>query len=186
KDQLETIKGEKRQRILQAAVELFARHGYAHTSISQIAQNAGISKGLIYNYFESKETILHELVNDLFQAMYERFGLMGKSELTRDDYVAFINLSIDIVLEDLDRWKLYFSLLTQPNVLKMLRDDLMKQAAPYITLFYEYYKKQGHENPEAWMRYVAAIIDGIQMHILMDPENFPVEEVRKILLKQIL
>ncbi|MDH5399984.1 MAG: TetR family transcriptional regulator, partial [Cyclobacteriaceae bacterium] len=49
KDQLETIKGEKRQRILQAAVELFARHGYAHTSISQIAQNAGISKGLIYN-----------------------------------------------------------------------------------------------------------------------------------------
>ena len=54
---------DKRTQIIEAATRLFARRGYAGANISQIAAEAGIGKGTIYEYFASKE--------DLFFAVFE-------------------------------------------------------------------------------------------------------------------
>src|SRR3954470_20493553 len=48
-------RADREQQILDAAVEGFAEGGYAHASMAAIAQRAGISKPLIYEYFGSKE-----------------------------------------------------------------------------------------------------------------------------------
>ncbi len=50
--------GERRGAILDAAVRLFAEHGYYVTTIQQIAKASGVSIGLIYQYFGDKEDIL--------------------------------------------------------------------------------------------------------------------------------
>ncbi len=57
-EQFEEMRESRRQQIMDAALELFAQEGYSHCSISQLAGHAGISKGLMYNYFESKEALL--------------------------------------------------------------------------------------------------------------------------------
>ncbi|MDR1886863.1 MAG: TetR/AcrR family transcriptional regulator, partial [Prevotellaceae bacterium] len=57
KEQNEAIRAEKRQLIMDAAMQLFAEDGYAHTSIDKIAQKAGIARGLLYSYFENKEDL---------------------------------------------------------------------------------------------------------------------------------
>lgn len=49
-EQLEHIRQESRERILSSALRLFARHGYAATSVRMIAREAGASLGLLYNY----------------------------------------------------------------------------------------------------------------------------------------
>ena len=54
-EQFEKIREEKRNHIMEVALECFANEGYHSTSISKIAKSAGISKGLIYNYFELNE-----------------------------------------------------------------------------------------------------------------------------------
>lgn len=41
-----------------AAVELFARHGIANTSVQQIVEAAGVTKGAMYHYFRSKDDLL--------------------------------------------------------------------------------------------------------------------------------
>ena len=46
---------ERRRRLLELGVELFARHTYAELSMSAIAREAGISKALLYHYFPSKQ-----------------------------------------------------------------------------------------------------------------------------------
>jgi AcrR family transcriptional regulator len=46
---------ERRRRLLELGVQLFARHTYAELSMSQIAREAGISKALLYHYFPSKQ-----------------------------------------------------------------------------------------------------------------------------------
>lgn len=53
---------ERRQRILDAAAELFVHYGFDKTTVSDIANTAGISKGAIYLHFESKDSLLEALV----------------------------------------------------------------------------------------------------------------------------
>ncbi|WP_155898674.1 TetR/AcrR family transcriptional regulator [Mycolicibacterium sp. CBMA 226] len=48
---------------MQAAIECFAARGFAATSIQDIATEAGISKGIIYHYFASKDEIMRRIVN---------------------------------------------------------------------------------------------------------------------------
>lgn len=52
---------EKRQRILNAAIHVFAHQGFNAGRISDIADEAGVAHGLVYHYFDSKEAILDEL-----------------------------------------------------------------------------------------------------------------------------
>ena len=65
--QFEEMRESRRKQIMDAALELFASEGYSHCSISQLAQYAGISKGLMYNYFKSKEALLIDLIEDGMQ-----------------------------------------------------------------------------------------------------------------------
>ena len=58
-----------RGQILDAALKLFARHGYGATSVSDIADEAGVSKGNVYHHFPDKETIFRALLDQYFQAM---------------------------------------------------------------------------------------------------------------------
>ena len=52
----------RRQRILDTAVTLFTHYGYDKTTVSDIAREAGISKGAIYLHFESKDALLEALI----------------------------------------------------------------------------------------------------------------------------
>jgi TetR/AcrR family fatty acid metabolism transcriptional regulator len=51
-------RSDKRERILDAAIKVFARSGYHRARVSDIAREAGIAYGLVYHYFRNKEEIL--------------------------------------------------------------------------------------------------------------------------------
>ena len=55
----------KRRRILEAAAEVFAKDGYAGAKVAEIARTAGVADGTIYLYFESKESLLLTLFEEL-------------------------------------------------------------------------------------------------------------------------
>ena len=55
-------KEQRRQEILEAALQLFIRKGYAGTKVGDIADAVGMSTGLMFHYFESKEKLYEELV----------------------------------------------------------------------------------------------------------------------------
>lgn len=54
-----------RERIVSAALKLFATHGYSETSVEEIVSETGVTKGAFYYYFKSKEEVL-ELLHDQF------------------------------------------------------------------------------------------------------------------------
>ena len=54
-----------RERVLSAAVDLFARQGYDGTSVAQVISAAGVAKGGFYHHFASKEALLYEVYGDL-------------------------------------------------------------------------------------------------------------------------
>src|SRR5262245_34828698 len=66
----ETPAVDKREAILDAALELFAERGFHGTAVPQVAEKAGVGAGTIYRYFESKEA----LVNAIYQRSKQMFG----------------------------------------------------------------------------------------------------------------
>lgn len=57
------VQGEQtRQRIIEAAIQLFARKGFYSTSIADLAQATGLTKGALYHHFESKDDLLFAVI----------------------------------------------------------------------------------------------------------------------------
>jgi TetR/AcrR family fatty acid metabolism transcriptional regulator len=71
--------GDKRERILDAAVRVFARKGFHATRVSEVAKAAGVADGTIYLYFKSKD----ELLVSLFEDRVERLLSFMKEELPK-------------------------------------------------------------------------------------------------------
>jgi len=87
----EREKEERRRSILRAAREVFFEDGFHRATVDQVAQRAEVSKGTVYLYFESKETILahlileglHQLVGELEQAYAADEPLSAEERLRR-------------------------------------------------------------------------------------------------------
>jgi AcrR family transcriptional regulator len=58
-----------RQQILDAALKLFSHKGYGATSVRDIAEEAGLSKGNVYHHFPDKESVFRALLDRYFQVM---------------------------------------------------------------------------------------------------------------------
>jgi AcrR family transcriptional regulator len=61
-----------RDEILHAAADTFAESGYAKASMKEIAGRAGISVGMLYNYFKGKDDIYRELIEHYFSHLQEK------------------------------------------------------------------------------------------------------------------
>lgn len=62
----------KKERLVQAAVALFAEVGYAGASVQQIVERAQVSKGSLYHYFSSKDDVLYAIYEPLLKMQKER------------------------------------------------------------------------------------------------------------------
>ncbi|QMU69878.1 TetR/AcrR family transcriptional regulator [Streptacidiphilus sp. P02-A3a] len=64
---------DRRAELLRIAANLFATHGYAETTVRDIADEAGILSGSLYHHFASKEAMLDEILRDFLGRLRERF-----------------------------------------------------------------------------------------------------------------
>jgi TetR/AcrR family transcriptional regulator, fatty acid metabolism regulator protein len=71
---------DKRRLILDAAITVFARQGFHHCRVSDVADEAGVAYGLVYHYFDSKEEILNELFLERWQVMLDAIAEIDRRE----------------------------------------------------------------------------------------------------------
>jgi TetR/AcrR family transcriptional regulator, fatty acid metabolism regulator protein len=72
----------KRKLILDAAIRVFADHGYHGSRVADIAEDAGVAHGLLYHYFSSKEEVLHTIFAENWGQLIERFRAVEDSDET--------------------------------------------------------------------------------------------------------
>jgi len=116
----EEMREEKKTLIMNTALEHFSNVGYHATTITHIARHAGISKGLMYNYFRSKEDLLAAIMNRSVTEIYEYFNPDHDSHLTPDEFEQFIRNVFTVLHEKRQFWKLLFRILMQPGVYERL------------------------------------------------------------------
>ena len=81
-EQNEAIKDERREQILSGALRVFARKGYAAAKISDIVAKSGVSHGLVYHYFASKEEIFFELLKRAIDTSSETLLMVNELPLS--------------------------------------------------------------------------------------------------------
>lgn len=64
------------ERLGRVSVELFAEHGYAQTSVQQIVDAAGVTKGALYHYFTSKDDLLFDIYDRLLSMQREHLDAL--------------------------------------------------------------------------------------------------------------
>ncbi|NDI35840.1 TetR/AcrR family transcriptional regulator [Chengkuizengella sediminis] len=71
---------DKRKNIMESAMKLISQKGYHATSMKEIADDIGMAKGSIYNYFDSKEDLMISLLRYYFDPMYEKVEMVRENE----------------------------------------------------------------------------------------------------------
>jgi len=112
KEQNSLIRAEKKQLIMDTALHLFAENGFESTSIDTIAKTAGISKGLLYTYFECKDDLLYQILISGMQTITDNFN----PEMSVEEFLTSVEKTFDHIAENRNFYKLYTIISVQPKV----------------------------------------------------------------------
>lgn len=115
-EQFEEMREERKTLIMDVALEHFAKEGYHKTTINHIARHACMSKGLMYNYFTSKESLLFEIIIRSVNDMYGDFDRDKDGRLSEEEFEFFIRRLFNLLKEKKSFWRLLFQLLMQNEV----------------------------------------------------------------------
>lgn len=173
--QFEGIRKEKKKLIMDTALDLFAEKGFHVTTIDMIAKKAGISKGLLYNYFESKEALLKEIMDESVDIIWHYFDPNKDGVLTKDEFVYFIRQTFRVVKENRDHWKLYSALMFQPSVLTLVEHNFDELGDNIMKLLYAFFQKCECEDPEGEILIFSSLLKGAVVQFLANPAMFPLE-----------
>lgn len=171
----------KRKLILEAGIRVFAKRGYHHTRVSEIAKEAGVAYGLIYHYFKNKKDIL----NTIFQEKWREFTLtiekLARQQLTLEEklyrIVSFILDGYRDMPELMDL--LILELARSPKFLEKQNLKLFEKTFLELEELLRIYQKQGNlrDNLDArllsflFFGAIESAITGIVMKSLSNKEE---------------
>ena len=182
KDQFEEIRNKSRENIEKIALELFAIKGYHATSVSQIAEKAGISKGLLYNYYKNKEQLLNSVIMKVFDEIM-RIIKMSEDLSAEKQIEQMIIQTIDHLKENITFWRLYLFLVHQSDVQLKLTGIWEKMRDDYMGYFVKLFEEVGSKNPVMEAMMLGTMFDGIGLNYVTAPNGFPIDEIRDYLVE---
>lgn len=171
--------------IVQAAIRVLARQGYARTSLMDIAKEAGMSKGAVHYHFPTKDALIQVVLETACDAVASRtIHAWG----TGDNPLAALRSSLDelwrVRAEKTDEALVVADLLAQSQY-----DEALQ---PKLAAYYRYAAAQVHEHlmqhlvsiglkpkvpPEVLPRILLGLLDGLVMQAFVDPDALKAEDV---------
>ena len=175
--------GDKRQALLQAALELFTEYGFHGTPTAKIAQQAGVATGTLFHYFKTKE----ELINQLYLDIKEEFR-----ERQTEGIVPELPLRVKVrrIWENMIRWflqnptKILFfrQFGASPYITALTKEQGMQHFKFVMELFEEGRREEIIKDmpPDMLFAIASGLIETIGMYFLKHPEQFDDERFRDI------
>jgi AcrR family transcriptional regulator len=184
-DQLQLLRENKKQQILNAALKVFAAHGYNGATINMIAREVGMAKGLMYSYYESKENLVEELIHfGLQKAVSFMEEKPANSLTTKKAFEESLRNIISLFLEEADFWRLYTLLALQPKLAAKFKKEALVFIQQYLGIYMEYFKKKKSRNPMAEAIMFGAVLDGLLFDLLVAPDEYPLDDVIKMIVEK--
>lgn len=183
KAQNEAQRAQTRQQILMAGLKAFAEKGYGSASMSYIAKEAGISKGLSYHYFKSKEDLLHGIF-EMLMAMADGIESLWEGKSAKEKLKVTIDMTIGFIKEQPDTMRFMTSLALQPEVTENLKDLIASQKLTNIEIYADLFRDLDYENPLAEAYAFGALIDGTALGFLALGKDYPLDAMHQKILNK--
>lgn len=168
---------EKQEKILQAALQLFAKEGYHATSTSKVAKVAGVSEGLIFRHFGNKDGLLQAILefgaNKLKDLVVDIVMESDPKEVIRKS----IKLPANVKKEDYDFWKLQFKLKWELEI------NSDKKMEPLHMALANAFRKLNYEKPALEASLILLYTDGMASSMLKG-SSIKVNDMIQLLLKK--
>ncbi len=185
-EQFEQMRTESRKKIMDAALELFTRNGYDNTPISKISKKAGVSTGLMYNYFKSKDQLLEELLVVVVEISKKSLDVILELDDPFDQIERFVNRTIYRMskpkVENMS--KLIILVQVQPNATKKMIQILRDYHQHVYDNLERIFIEMDLAEPEKEARLLPAILSGFRIQYFLFRNKFPFDEMYELVMER--
>lgn len=168
-----------------ASMELFATNGFPGTSVNAIAKKAGVSKGLIYNYFESKEDIVKGLVNMMLQMADDIMDKAAaeKAMSPKQELKNLIDVFFDTIEQQMEMMRWILPLAFQMSRFSFVNDMVKEKIESTIGIMQNIFERLGYDDPEREAWFLGATMDGLGMDVAILPD-YEIDKMQQYLYKK--
>ncbi len=132
----------------------------------------GVSRGPLLFSLQLLRTLVFETILELAEMIDpDQDGLV-----TEDEFFEMINKSKEWLIENRDFLALYFSVVMQPRVFKLFKTELWGILDPYMNKLESFFRDHDFKDPKKEVRFFMAMLDGIEINYVLDPETFPLDK----------
>ncbi|MGF7035618.1 AcrR family transcriptional regulator [Paenibacillus mucilaginosus] len=177
----ERIRGMAKEKIRAAAIEVFIEKGFHKASIDDVAKKAGISKGLLYNYFKGKTDLLAELVHTRKEEIVQVMEEAVKQASPKEQLLYIAEHALRSVEQQPHVYRFYLHLQTHPEADEVvsaysqtLKDEMARQAEVQAEIF----RNLNAARPELESLQFSTMLHGIMLMYSSYPNGFPLEELK--------
>ncbi|MGF9908649.1 TetR/AcrR family transcriptional regulator [Brevibacillus porteri] len=183
----ERIRQAAKDKIHAAAMTLFIKKGYHATSIDDVAKQAQISKGLLYNYYKGKEELLAAMVQVRIEEVKGVMEAATKLATPHEQLRHIVDGALDNVYQRPDVYRFYLNLQTQPEddrVLASYREQLNEESRRQFEVQCQIFQQLGGKQPRLRSLYFSSALQGAMLMMTTYPEGFPVDEMKEQMIRE--
>ncbi len=173
---------ETREKLFQAAAEVFEEHGIGAASIEAIAAAAGLTRGAFYSNFADKDELIIAMLEDHVDRSIRHHRELLAQHRTPEGFIAALGASDRNRRDPLGRAPLlHIELILFAARSERRRPELAKRLRARRALVAEILSGIGFTDPEQGSAMLLALEDGFRLHRLIDPASTPADSfVRSI------
>ena len=181
----ERMRRAARDKILAGSLDVFAERGFAAASMQEIADQSGVSKGLLYHYFDSKEELLVAAIRSRLDSLLEVTDRIGRYEAPADRLAGLIDGLIQHVVERPAVFRLYLTLTMQTSVGARERAgaDLREPLEAYLRRIQDLFGELGSSDAEVDALLFRSALLGICLRLAAGETEVPIAALRARLLE---
>tara|TARA_R110000868_G_scaffold368227_2_gene631230 strand:+ start:1418 stop:1993 length:576 start_codon:yes stop_codon:yes gene_type:complete len=174
----------KKKQILDSASHLFSTQGYERTSISQIVNEAKVSKGLVYHHFKNKEELLREIIKGSNDVLLSINTEIDKTLSPEEKLVELINKIFHQLENEKDFFRFNLTIMFQPSLRSVIHDLLEQRSMFLYNSVFSIFQNKGVEDPELDSYMFIAEIDGIVLDYLSVFDDLPLQKIKNYLINK--
>lgn len=180
----EKMRQDSRDKILKAAQDLFVAKGFHDTTTREITLKAGISKGLLYNYFPSKEAILAGIIEARTKNLTGVIALCKVPDSPRQTLERFIRAYMHMLRNDRDYLRFRTALVIQPGIPAEVTDLIAMRVGELFEGIQRMLAEVGIADARAEAYRLMARLEGIGMHYMGVLRDYPLDEIEIQLIQE--